>query len=63
MAMPVPTVTNHASVTVAVFANAVVAVLIAVAKQRYDVDFSGQEANLQLIATGLGFFVASKAGK
>ena len=61
MAMPVPT--NHAQVTVAVFANAVVAVFIAVAKQRYDVDFSGQEANLQLIATGLGFFVSAKAGK
>jgi len=41
----------------------VVAVFIAVAKQRYDVDFSGQEANLQLIATGLGFFVSAKAGK
>ena len=61
--MDMPTATNHAPVTVAVFANALVAVIIAVAKERYKVVFSGQEANLQLIATGLGFFVAGKAAK
>lgn len=61
MALPVPTPTNHAPVTVAVFANAVAALAIAILKQRYQIDFSGQEANIQVIATGLGFFVAGKA--
>ena len=55
-----PQVQNHAPVTVALVANAAVAILIAVLKQRYGVDFSGQEANLQVLATGLGFLVQSK---
>lgn len=60
MALPtLPATTNYAPVTVALFANAVVAILLAVLKQRYGVDFSGQEANLQVIATGVGYFVAS----
>jgi hypothetical protein len=59
--MPVPTATNHAPVTVALVANAAVAIALAILKQRYDVDFSGQEANLQVLATGLGYLVAGKA--
>jgi len=55
-----PQVQNHAPVTVALVANAAVAILLAVLKQRYGVDFSGQEANLQVLATGLGFLVQSK---
>ena len=63
LSMPaLPQTTNHSPVTVAVFANAFVAVVIAILKQRYGVDFSGQEANLQLLATGAGFFVAGKVG-
>ena len=61
--MPVPTATNHAPVTVALVANAAVAIALAILKQRYDVDFSGQEANLQVLATGLGYLVAAKGGK
>ena len=58
--MEMPQVVNHAPVTVALVANAFVAILLAVLKQRYGVDFSGQEANLQVLATGLGFLVQSK---
>lgn len=57
----IPTAQNHAPVTVALFANAAVAVLLAVLQQRFGVDFSGQEANLQVLATGVGYLVASKA--
>ena len=60
--MPVvPSATNHASVTVALIANAAVAVILAVCKERFQVDFSGQEANLQVLATAFGYFVAGKA--
>jgi hypothetical protein len=55
-----PKVENHAPVTVALVANAAVAILLAILKERYGVDFSGQEANLQVLATGLGFLVQSK---
>ena len=58
MEMPKPQ--NHAPVTVALVANALVAIILAVLKQRYNVDFSGQEANLQVLATGLGYLVAGK---
>jgi hypothetical protein len=58
--MTFPQVENHAPVTVALVANAAVAILLAVLKQRYGVDFSGQEANLQVLATGLGFLVQNK---
>lgn len=58
--MNLPSVENHAPVTVALVANAAVAILLAVLKQRYGVDFSGQEANLQVLATGLGFLVQNK---
>ena len=43
--MQLPVTQNHAPVTVALVANAAVAILLAVLKQRYGVDFSGQEAN------------------
>jgi len=59
--MQLPVTQNHAPVTVALVANAAVAILLAVLKQRYGVDFSGQEANLQVLATGLGYLVAAKA--
>jgi hypothetical protein len=58
--MDVPQVTNNAPVTVALVANAICAIVIAVAKQRFGVDFSGQEANLQVLATGLGYFVSQE---
>jgi len=56
--MDLPQTTNHAPVTVALIANALVAVGLAIAKQRFGVDFSGQEANLQVIATAAGYLVA-----
>ena len=59
--MNLPTPENHAPVTVALVANALVAIILAVLKQRYNVDFSGQEANLQVLATGLGYLVAGRA--
>jgi hypothetical protein len=55
-----PATTNHASVTVALIANALVAVVLAVLKQKLDVDFSGQEANLQVLATAVGYLVAGQ---
>jgi hypothetical protein len=58
--MEMPQVQNHAPVTVALVANAVVAILIEMAKRKYGVDFSGQEANLQVLATGLGYLIAGK---
>ena len=59
--MQAPQLENHAPVTVALVANAVVAILLAVLKQRYNVDFSGQETNLQVLATGLGYLVAGRS--
>ena len=58
---PAPQLTNHAPVTVALVANAVVAILLAVLQQRYGVDFSGQQTNLQVLATGLGYLVAGRS--
>lgn len=55
-----PTTENHAPVTVALVANAAVAILLAILKQRYGIEFSGQEANLQVLATGLGYLVQTK---
>lgn len=57
----IPKTTNYAPVTVALVANAVVAILLAILKQRYGVDFSDQEPNLQVLATAFGYLVASKS--
>lgn len=57
-----PEVTNHAPVTVALLANAIVGVLLALLKAKYGIDFSGQEANLQVIATAAGYLVSTKLG-
>ena len=59
--MEAPKLENHAPVTVALVANAVVAIILAVLKQRYNVDFSGQETNLQVLATAIGYMVARGA--
>ena len=58
--MELPQTTNHAPVTVALIANALVAVLLAVLKERYKVDFSGQEANMQVLATAAGYLIAGQ---
>lgn len=64
MAMPVPTLQNNTQVTLTLAANAVAAIVIQIAKQRYQVDFSGQEANIQVLANFIGYFVfAGKGGK
>jgi len=61
MALPeLPKTTNYAPVTVALIANATVAIALAILKQRYDVDFSGQETNLQVLATAFGYMVTNK---
>ena len=52
-----PQTTNHAPVTVALVAGAAVNVLIAVVKAKFGVDFSGQEANLIVLATAVGYLV------
>ena len=55
--MEMPKTTNHAPVTVALVAGAAVNVLIAVVKAKYNVDFSGQEGNLTVLATAIGYLV------
>lgn len=57
-----PTVTNHAPVTVALIANAIVAITIEYAKRVENVDFSGLEAHLQVLATAIGYLIKSKEG-
>lgn len=52
-----PQATNHAPVTVALFASALVSVLLSLLKAKYGLDLSGQETNLQTLAIGFGFFV------
>lgn len=61
--MDLPQPVNHAPVTVALFASALVSVLIALLKARYGLDLSGQEANLQTLAIGAGFFVPGLQAK
>ena len=58
--LPIPSATNHAPVTVALVASAAVNILLEILKQRYGVDFSGQETNLLTLTTGLGYLVAGK---
>lgn len=58
--MEMPTVTNHAPVTMAVFASALAAVAMAFCRAKYGINFEGQEANLQVIATGIGYLVAGQ---
>jgi hypothetical protein len=41
----------------------VTAIALAVLKERYKVDFSAQEANIQVLATALGYLVAGRASK
>lgn len=52
-----PEVTNHAPVTVALFASALVSLFLALLKAKYQIDLSGQEANLQTLAIGAGYLV------
>lgn len=61
--MELPATTNHAPVTVALIASSAVAVLIAVAKAKFGVDFSGQEANLTVLATAIGYLVPGLQAK
>lgn len=61
--MDLPQTTNHAPVTVALIASSAVAVLIAVVKAKFQVDFSGQEANLTVLATAIGYLVPGLQAK
>jgi hypothetical protein len=57
-----PETVNHAPVTVALFASALVSVILALLKAKYNIDLSGQESNLQTLAIGAGYFVGQKVG-
>lgn len=57
MGLPVPEVTNHAPVTVAVFASAVASVSMKLAHQKFGIDFGGMEGDIQTIAVFFAFFV------
>lgn len=61
--MDLPQTTNHAPVTVSLLASSAVAVLIAVIKSKFGVDFSGQEANLTVLAIAVGFLVPGLQAK
>jgi len=63
MAMPVPTVTNHAPVTVALIAAAAANVIMHYSKAKFGVDFAGLESDLQVLATGFGYLVAGKVAQ
>lgn len=52
-----PETTNHAPVTVALFASALVSLVLALLKAKYQIDLSGQESNLQTFAIGAGYLV------
>lgn len=63
MAVPVPSVTNHAPVTVALISAAAANVIIHYAKTKLGVDFAGLESDLQVLATGFGYLVAGKGAQ
>lgn len=56
MALPVPAVTNHAPVTGAMVASAVAAILMQYARQKFGVDFTGLEPQIQTVAVAIGYF-------
>lgn len=62
MALPVPTATNHAPVTLAMVASAVAAIVMHYAKEKLGVDFAGLEPQIQTVAIGIGYFLGSKEG-
>lgn len=63
MALPIPSTTNYAPVTVAVFASAVAAVAMKYLKVKLGVDFADMEPHIQTIAIGLAYFVTGKSAK
>ena len=56
----IPATQNHAPVTLALFASALASVLMEFAKQKFGLDFAGQEQNLQLLAIGCGYLLVNK---
>ena len=58
--MNLPETQNHAPVTLSLLASALASVLIAYAQKKYGIDFAGQEANLQVLAVGVGYFLVNK---
>jgi hypothetical protein len=61
--MDLPQTTNHAPVTVALVASALASSAIALVKAKFGVDFSGQEANLTVLATAAGYLVPGLQAK
>ena len=56
-----PQLTNHAPVTVAVFAAAITNILIAFARSKYGVDLSGQESNITIVVAGIAGYLTGRA--
>jgi hypothetical protein len=55
--MDLPKATNHAPVTVALVASALASIAITLLKAKFGIDFSGEEANITVLATAAGYLV------
>jgi energy-converting hydrogenase Eha subunit A len=61
MEMPkVPSLTNHAPVSVSFVASAIASIVIALAKAKYGIDLSGQEANVTIVAGAIAGYLTSR---
>jgi hypothetical protein len=55
---------DHSAISMAIFAGACANVVIALAKARWGVDFSGQEGNLTILVMGItGYMTKKKQGQ
>jgi hypothetical protein len=55
-----PQLTNHAPVSVTLVSSAVTAILIALAKSKYGIDLSGQEANVTIVVGALAGYLTGR---
>jgi hypothetical protein len=55
-----PQLTNHAPVSVTLVASAVTSILIALAKSKYGIDLSGQEANVTIVVGALAGYLTGR---
>jgi hypothetical protein len=51
---------DHAPISMAIFAGAVVNVVIALLKDKWGFDFSGQEGNLTIVVMGLAGYMTKR---
>ena len=56
-----PQLTNHAAVSVTLVASAITSIIIALAKSKYGIDLSGQEANVTIVAGAVAGYLTGKA--